>query len=87
MWWGVLILPYLIGWCMGILGPGSPRWVLMLGIVIGLWYLAIFSMAFKNSGRPGGDMGAAPIIAIGTLGVLIIGGCISRLRKRVLERQ
>ena len=25
MWWGVLILPYLIGWSMGIWGPGSPR--------------------------------------------------------------
>jgi hypothetical protein len=39
MWWGVLILPYLIGWSMGIWGPGSPRWLLLLGTGVGLWYL------------------------------------------------
>ena len=82
MWWGVLILPYLIGWCMGIWGPGSPRWLLMLGIVVGLWYLAILAMVFKGSGHRGGDMGAAPIIAIGTIGVLTIGGCVTALATR-----
>src|SRR5512136_2858761 len=51
MWWGVLILPYLIGWSMSIWGPGSPRWLLLLGIVVGLWYLAIPVMVFKGSGR------------------------------------
>lgn len=63
MWWGVLILPYLIGWCMGVVGPGSPRWLLMLGIVVGLWYLAIPVMVFKSSGRSHGDMGVAPMVA------------------------
>ena len=87
MWWGVLILPYLIGWCMGILGPGSPRWMLVLGIGVGLWYLAILSMVFKNWGRQSGDMGITPIIAIGTIGMLTIVGCISRLRTRIPERQ
>jgi hypothetical protein len=85
MWWGLLILPYLIGWCVGIWGPGSPRWVLMLGVLVGLWYLAISGMVLKGSGRPGGDMGLAPIIAIGTMGVLTIGGCIGRLTKRTAE--
>lgn len=79
MWWGVLILPYLIGWSVSIWGPGSPRWLLILGIVVGLWYLAILAMVFKNSGRQGGAMGAVPIIVIGAIGVLTIGGCISRL--------
>jgi hypothetical protein len=86
MWWGLLILPFPIGWCISIWGPGSPRWVLMLGIIVGLWYLAILAMVFKGSGRSPGDMGLAPIIVIGTIGVLTIGGCILRLRKRTSER-
>ena len=48
MWWGVLILPYLIGWSMGIWGPGSPRWLLLLGIVVGLWYLTILAMVTER---------------------------------------
>jgi hypothetical protein len=86
MWWGVLILPYLVGWFMGIVGPASPRWLLMLGIVVGLWYLAILGMVLKGSVRHGGDMGLAPVIVIGTIGALTIGGCISRLRMRIPER-
>jgi len=82
MWWGVLILPYLIGWSMGIWGPGSPRWLLLLGIVVGLWYLVILEMVLlKGSGR------VVPGIIIATIGVLTIGGCISRLRKRIPEQQ
>jgi len=90
MWWGVLILPYLIGWSMGIWGPGSPRWLLWLGIVVGLWYLVLLAMVLKTSGRHhgamSGAMSAMPVI-IAAIGVLTIGGCISRLRKRIFERQ
>jgi hypothetical protein len=85
MWWGVLILPYLIGWSMGIWGPGSPRWLLLLGIVVGLWYLAILAMVLKGSGGHHGAMSALPGIVIGTIGVLTISGCISRLTKRTAE--
>jgi hypothetical protein len=85
MWWGVLILPYLIGWSMGIWGPGSPRWLLLLGIVVGLWYLAILAMVLKGSGGHHGATSALPGIVIGTIGVLTIGGCISRLTKRTAE--
>lgn len=85
MWWGVLILPYLIGWSMGIWGPGSPRWLLLLGVVVGLWYLAILAMVLKGSGGHHGAMSALPGIVIGTIGVLTIGGCISRLTKRTAE--
>jgi hypothetical protein len=90
MWWGVLILPYLIGWSMGIWGPGSPRWLLWLGIVVGLWYLVLLAMVLKTSGRHHGGIGgmlamqsAMPVIIIAALGVLTIGGCISRLKKRI----
>ena len=87
MWWGVLILPYLIGWSMGIWGPGSPRWLLWLGIVVGLWYLALLAMVLKSSGGHHGAVSALPVIIIAAIGVLTIGGCISRLRKRISERQ
>ena len=82
MWWGVLILPYLIGWSMGIWGPGSPRWLLVLGILVGLFHLALSQIAFTHGGgqyRVGG-------IVIGALGALTIIGCIIRLRKRIAVR-
>ena len=82
MWWGVLILPYLIGWSIGIWGPGSPRWLLLLGIVVGLWHLVILAMVLKRSGGHHGAVFALPVIIIAAVGVLTIGGCISRLRKR-----
>ena len=82
MWWGVLILPYLIGWSMGIWGPGSPRWLLLLGIVAGLWYLTILAMILKHSGSHGGAV-SLPGIIIAVIGVLTIAGCISRLKKRI----
>jgi hypothetical protein len=85
MWWGVLILPYLIGWSMGIWGPGSPRWLLLLGIVVGLWYLAILGMVLKGSGGHRGAMSALPGIVIGTIGVLTIGGCITALVRRTTK--
>jgi hypothetical protein len=91
IWWGVMILPYLIGWSMGIWGPGSPRWLLWLGIVVGLWYLALLGMVLKSPGRHHGAMSAMqsamPVIIIAAIGVLTIGGCISRLRNRTAERQ
>jgi hypothetical protein len=81
----VLILPYLIGWCMSIWGPGSPRWFLMLGIVVGLWYLTILAMVLRSSGGHHGATSALPGIVIGTIGVLTIAGCISRLTKRTAK--
>jgi 4-amino-4-deoxy-L-arabinose transferase-like glycosyltransferase len=84
MWWGVLTLPYLIGWSMGIWGPGSPRWLLWLGIGVGLFYLALLPIVLA---RAGGKHQYVGVIVIGALGVLTIVGCISRLRKRTAERQ
>ena len=84
MWWGVLILPYLIGWSMGIWGPGSPRWLLLLGIVVGLWYLCFSTLALVL-GRHS-TMSDLPAITCAAIGVLTIGGCISRLRKRILKQ-
>ena len=86
MWWGVLVLPYLIGWSIGIWGPGSPRWLLLLGIVVGLWYLTIMMMVLRGSvghhGAHHGAMSALPGIVIGTFGVLTIAGCLTTLLRR-----
>ena len=83
MWWGLLILPYLIGWSMGIWGPGSPRWLLVLGIVVGLFYQAILPVVLTRGGKHAW-VGA---IVISALGVLTIVGCISRLRNRTAQQQ
>jgi hypothetical protein len=82
MWWGALILPYLLGWSMGIWGPGSPRWLLALGIVVGVFYLALLPMILT---RAGGEHQYAVPIVIGTLGVVTILGCVNRLRKRTAQ--
>jgi hypothetical protein len=83
MWWGVLILPYLIGWSMGIWGPGSPRWLLVLGIVVGVFYQAILATVLTRGGKHA--WGGAIIISV--LGVVTIIGCISRLRTRTAGGQ
>ncbi len=80
LWWGLLILPYLIGWTVGIWGPGSPRWMVWLGIPVGLWYLTIFTMALRGGGHKGGGS-TAPLLVIATLGLVTISGCIYRLSR------
>ena len=78
-WWTVLILPYPIGWSMGIWGPGSPRWMLWLGIGVGLWYLSLLTMALMAGRHVSVNIVAAAV------GLLTIGGCINRLRKQNSE--
>ena len=80
MWWGLLILPYLIGWSLGLWGPGSPRWLSVGGIVVGLWYLILMAMVVRHASRPGG---AWPGIIMAIVGVVTIGGCLSRLLRRI----
>jgi hypothetical protein len=84
MWWGVLVLPYPIGWIMGIWGAGTPRWMLWLGIVVGLWYLTI-PVILMNPTRPF-PLSTGGAIGIATFGLLTIGGCIYRLRKSTTPR-
>jgi hypothetical protein len=87
MWWSLLVLPYLIGWSMGMWGPGSPRWLLLLGILAGLWYVTILAMCLKGSGGHRGAMMIMPAVVIGATGLVTIGGCISKLRTHVPGRQ
>ncbi|MDD5544662.1 MAG: hypothetical protein PHX83_15960 [Acidobacteriia bacterium] len=84
-WWGLLIVPYLIGWSMGIWGPGSHRWMLWLGIVVGLWYQVILIKVLMGRAQHHGTMPITPGIIVSALGALTIVGCISRLRKHIPE--
>jgi hypothetical protein len=78
-WWGVLILPYLIGWLMGIWGPGNPRWFLALAIMVGLWFLALGGLVLSHPSR---DSSVGVVISLAALGLVTIGGCIVRLQNR-----
>jgi hypothetical protein len=87
-WWGLLTLPYLIGWSMGIWGPGAPRWVPAVGIVVGLWYVALPTvMLVKSRARPGPPVFPEVLYVMGMLGLLTIGGCIFRLRRQATEQR
>lgn len=87
LWWGWRILPflpYLLGWSLAIWGPDSPRWLLGLGIVAGLWCFFVLTILFRSSGQwdrnlPPDFIGLG--VVIGAVGVLTIGGCLYRLRK------
>jgi hypothetical protein len=87
MWWGLLVLPYLIGWSMAIWGPGgTPRWVPAAGIVVGLWYLVIPALTLlQRRAHPGRPVFPEALIVVGVLGLVTIGGCIFRLCRRVNE--
>lgn len=82
MWWGLLILPYLVGWSMGIWGPGNPRWFLILGIVVGLWYLTLCGMILSHPANSSAIQSSRPVVVttIGATGVVTITGSIARLR-------
>ena len=82
MWWGLLMVPYPIGWSMGIWGPGSPRWVLWAGIVVGIWYLVILGMILNYSAEM--DESSTAGFFLAAIGILTISGCIYRLRKRTI---
>lgn len=74
LWWGLLIVvPYVIGWNLGIWGPGSPKWLLWLGAVTGAVFLAMAaSFATKH-------MNIASIFA--AFGLIPLAGCIVRLKR------
>lgn len=82
IWWGLLILPYVIGWLMALWGPENPRWFSLLGIVVGLNYLVVAGIFVLHlrAGMEGWREPATVIIA--TTGIAAIAGCIYRLRNR-----
>lgn len=73
MWWELLVVPYLIGWTMGIWGPGSPRWLLALGILVGTFHLWLVTVIVQR-----GSKFEFVAITLGILGAVTIAGCITR---------
>jgi hypothetical protein len=80
-WWALLILPYLVGWSIDIWGPGSPRWVSMAGIVIGVWYLTILAMMVRRPANVAHSPSIVPAIIIALIGMGTVAACTVRLRK------
>lgn len=78
MWWGLLILPYLVGWNMGIWGPGAPHWLLWLGVGVGLWYQALAGLILKGKSLGGWGL----VVVIAAIGIVAMAGCIYRLMKQ-----
>ena len=86
-WWGLLVLPYLVGWPLGILGPGNPRWVHYGGVIVGLWFLAIPVMMVRTLMlHPGSSRPFIPgvLVTVAALGVVTISGCVWRLKHRLM---
>ena len=81
-WWGLLILPYLVGWTMSVWAPDSPRWVLLLGIAVGLWHHVILVTILQRvHDRPDAVTAAMPAVILALTGLVTILGCIYRLTK------
>lgn len=75
IWWGLLILPYLVGWTLSVWGPGSPQWQMGLGMCVGFWYMVLTGMLLVRV-RVGTDAFAALIpVVVGLLGLVTIAGC------------
>lgn len=81
--WGLLVLPYVVGWPLAILGPGVPRWVNYGAVVVGLWLLALAAIvAFTARLRPHPDRPFLPavMVTVAILGLVAVVGGIWRLR-------
>jgi hypothetical protein len=79
-WWGLLIVPYLVGWSMGIWGPGSPLWMLLLGIAVSIWLLRLAAwLQMRPDPQP--PEGGVLVFTLAALGLLTIGGCVYRLTR------
>lgn len=78
--WGLpAFLPLVIGWNMLIWGPGSPRWLSLLGIGDGLWYLAMLGVILARQ-----DHGDWPtLVALAIFGIVVLVGCTYRVRQQM----
>ena len=79
VWWALLILPYVIGWWIDVWGPGSPKWHMIAGILIGGWYLVILiKMLYRPAANP---ISMVPAYAVGIIGFVTIAACAVRLHR------
>lgn len=80
-WWSVLIVPYVVGWSIDIWGPGSPRWLSMAGIAIGVWYLAILSVMLQRAATATHPQSIIPAVLTAVIGVTTMVACAVRLSR------
>lgn len=76
MWWGLLLLPYLVGWLMALVGPGNPPWFSCLGIGVGVWYFVLCWMVLA---RPSQESALMVGMVLAGIALATIGGCLARL--------
>lgn len=79
LWWGLLIVPYLIGWSLEIWALGNPRWLVWLGIPAGIWYVVLSGIVLRHSNSKHDQTGMDVVVLMGSIGLLTIGGCIYKL--------
>jgi hypothetical protein len=60
---------------MAIWGPDNPRWFSLLGIVVGLRYLALAGIILSRQT----EGGWAILVVIAATGIVTVAGCIYRL--------
>lgn len=82
--WGLLVLPYLIGWTMALWGPDSPRWVLVAGVAAGTVCLSLAVVAYSVA--IGSHQPAWATFVLLPLGVVTLAGCVYRLRQVARRR-
>ena len=61
---------------MALWGPENPRWFSLLGIAVGLWYLALAGIILTRQGQGSWAL----LVVIAAIGIVAIAGCIYRLR-------
>ena len=76
-WWALLFLPYAIGWNLAVWGPGAPRWLTMIGILNGLFFLNLARIVLKPA-----PIQSQPIaIIVAVIGLVALAGCLWRLMR------
>ena len=76
--WGLLVMPYVIGLPLALVGSGLPPWHYRAGLMVGVWYVLLGIMLLRRAG----DHWQLPI-GIAFVGSMIVGGCLWRLIHRL----
>jgi hypothetical protein len=78
--WGLLLVPYPVGWVMGVLARDNPRWLTWGAMAIGSWFVAIpFLVLARSAGRP--PPAPLALVGVGLFGTAVIVGAVVRLRQ------
>lgn len=81
-WWGMLMLPYALGWWLDVFGTKSFRWVFWAGGVVGVWYCVLAAMIIWTGRESAGTESYVVSLVFGLFGLMIMIGCLYRLHPR-----